>query len=210
MLLRFDSRFKFYDLRIMNLKLPFTIYHSQNKGKSTGFTLIELLVAISIIGIVSVMSVNLLFTTVISRARQGSIQTTSEDVRNFINLLTQSVKEANTITLVGTTEIGTKQIKTSASGTDYICRTFKWSDWLGKKSIVYAEDNSVNCEPPTTGLSPIIDSKTDLNDPYYTEITSLNISQNDQMITLILSGNHKDPFGQHDFSYNTNISRRLD
>src|SRR3989344_6901315 len=101
-----------------------------------GFTLIELLVAVAIIGVLSVVSVNLLFSTVLSRARQGSIQSSSEDVRNFISLLSKSVKESNKVDVVSATEIVT---------TGTICRTFH----LEGTSILLAQDNSSGCVPPT-------------------------------------------------------------
>ncbi len=171
----------------MNI-IPLLTTHNLTLKK--GFTLIELLIAVGIIGIISVVTVNLLFSTVLNRSRQNSIQYSSEDVRNFMELMSKNIKEANSVDLISPTEIKI---------TGYDCRTFH----LEGTSVAMAVDTtSPVCTPP---ISNSTDPKITDKDTY---VDVLNISKSGSTITVVISGKHKDSFGQHDFSYNTLITKR--
>jgi prepilin-type N-terminal cleavage/methylation domain-containing protein len=165
-----------------------------NSSRKNGFTLIELLVAASIMGIISIVSVKLLFSTVLGRARQNSILTSSEDVRNFVSKLTTAVKEADQINLVSSTEL---QIEGST------CYTFK----MESSSLKYAADDTADCVPPGT-LETVTDSSVEINSPGGTIPAIFEVD--DSKVDLKLSGKTKDSFGNHEFSYETTVVKRTD
>jgi prepilin-type N-terminal cleavage/methylation domain-containing protein len=154
-----------------------------------GFTLIELLVAASIMGIVSLISVKLLFSTVMGKARQGSVMVSSGDAQAFLESLSKTVKEAKRINVDSTTEI-------SSEGT--VCRTFRKSGEV----IEMAEDTSTDCSAPSAGFMQITSTNTHIN--------NLNITKTDGVIDVAVSGYTEDYFGKHDFMYNTTIVKRTD
>lgn len=160
-----------------------------------GFTLIELLVAAAIIGVISIVSVNLLYTTVLTRARQDSIKASSEDVRSIFGNLSESIIQSDTVKLVGSTEISTKK---EVEGADPdICRTFK----LNGTTVELAEDISDGCSYPTSGFLVVTDPNTTVN--------VFDITETDNLFEITISGTHQDSFGEHDFNFNTSVIPRV-
>ncbi len=158
------------------------------------FTLIELLIAVGIIGIISVVTVNLLFTTVLNRSRQNSIQYGSEDARNFMELISTNVRESTSPVQVNPTLLKTY-------GTT--CRNFRLN--TSNFAFEIAEDASGSCNPSL--YNRLSDENTTIYAPGGTipNIFSLNGSE----VSIQISGNHKDPFGKHEFSYNTVVTQRI-
>ena len=101
---------------------------------NNGFTLIELLVAIAAVGVLATVSVNLLYSTVLSRSRQNSIATSSNDIRGFISGLTKDIKEANLVDVKSATEIRFEVL-------DDLCKTY----YLDDKSIKLAVNEISGC-----------------------------------------------------------------
>lgn len=167
----------------------YTKYDIRYTRRFAGFTLIELLIAASLVGIVSIVSVKLLFTTVVGKARQESIQMASQDVQVFVDLLTSTVKQAKRVTLASPTEISTE---------GSVCRAFR----LNGDSIEMAEDASSGCLAPTTGFTKLT------NENNYVE--SLVLTKNDYEVEISISGYTKDSFGKHEFSYDTTVVKRTD
>ena len=165
-----------------------------NLSIKKGFTLIELLIAASILGIISIVSVKLLFSTVLSRARQNSILTSSEDVRNFVSKLTTAVKEADNVNLISSTELQTDGIT---------CYTFK----MESGTLKYASDDTADCVPPSS-LEAITDSSVEIYEPggSVPPIFAIDGSK----VDLKLSGKTKDSFGNHEFFYETTVVQRID
>jgi prepilin-type N-terminal cleavage/methylation domain-containing protein len=162
-----------------------------------GFTLIELLVAASIMGIISTVSVKLLFSTVLGKARQNSIQISSDDIRNYVSKLSKAVKEADIIIPVSSSEL---QIKGNS------CYTFK----MESGSLKYASDSSSGCTPPSS-----LETVTNTGDVIYKPGDVVNgkvipsvFEVSDSKVDFKLSGKINDTFGKHDFSYNTIITKR--
>lgn len=159
----------------------------QKLAKSRGFTLIELLIAASIIGVISVISVKLLFSTVLSRARQESIQTSNEDARMIMELIGKTTREAKRLTVDTPTELSTE---------GNVCRTFR----LNGTDIEMAEDVTTDCFAPTSGFAKLNGDSTVIN--------SFSIVKNESEIELSLSGSTNDAFGKHDFSFDTVVVKR--
>lgn len=154
-----------------------------------GFTLIELLVAASLVGLVSVVSVKLLFSTVVSTARQQSIQVTSQDVQVLVDSLTKTLKESKRVIVTSPSEISTE---------GSTCLTYR----LVSHSIEMAEDTAAECVIPTSGFTKLTSDNT--------YVDSFSITKSDYEISIAVSGHTKDPFGKHDFSYTTSVVKRTD
>ncbi len=152
------------------------------------FTLIELLIAVAIVGVISVASVNLLFTTVLNRARQNSIQYASSDARNLIEIISKSIKQSTNVEASGS------QLKITAT----TCRTLH----LEGNSVLMATISTPSCVPPSASSGDL--KMTDVD----TIITSFVVAKIGDSISLLIAGNHKDAFGKHDFSYDTVITKR--
>lgn len=167
----------------------------KRKFGNEGFTLIELLVAAAIIGVISIVSVNLLYTTVLTRARQGSIKASSEDVRNIFEDLANSIRQSESASLVGSTQVS---IKKEIEGVEPdVCKTFR----LNGNSIEYAEEVNDGCSYPISGFSIITDPNTFVN--------IFNITQTGNLFEITISGFHKDPFGEHEFNFQTSVVPRV-
>ena len=162
---------------------------------NNGFTLIELLVAIAAVGVLATVSVNLLYSTVLSRSRQNSIATSSNDIRGFISGLTKDIKEANLVDVKSATEIRFEVL-------DDLCKAY----YLDDKSIKLAVNEISGCAPP----DPDPGTDKSVTSPS-TEVAVLEfspVSSDPESVNVKISGQSKDSFGTHDFSFETAVVPR--
>ena len=161
----------------------------------SGFTLVELLVATAIISVISIFGVNLLWDSLTSRAKQDSIETTSESFRTFLVTLTRSVQEANSINIPNTTSI---QI------TGKPCLTIRYN--LTDKSIEEAIDTTPTCVPPAAGASFIRLTREELKVQKF-ELSPTGFLPN--FISVKIEGLYKDSLGEHPFNFYSTITPRV-
>jgi prepilin-type N-terminal cleavage/methylation domain-containing protein len=177
---------------------------NKNIDNSTnGFTLVELLIAIAVFGIISVISVQGLYDIVSFRAKQQTIEDSSDSLRIITRQISKSVTEADRITIENT---GT----TLKTENEIECHTFTYESGniLHKisKSIEPTEDDpGTPCTPPTPGLTDAITSDD------YTNIDNFSLSpvgSNVQVVTLEITGQYTNSLGDHPINYSTTITRR--
>ncbi len=174
------------------------MYHAINKQDYknilTGFSLVELLVAIAIIGIISVISVQGLYDIVSIRAKQQTIEDSSDSFRVISRLITKSVIEAERVSIPNSQEI---RLVSDAS-----CQTIKYN---GTSSILYAKVSDPTCTPPILTEDDAITSGDFV-------ITSFSLSPTGNSVDIILlemTGHYKNSLGDHPIKYTTTISKRI-
>ena len=164
-----------------------------NINKNYGFTLVELLVAIGIIGIISVISTQLLWNTVTTRAKQESIEVSSENFRTFIKYLTNSIQEAGSINIPNSSTIEIK---------GKICRTIH----LKADKIEEAQSFAANCLPPDTSASYLRVTPVGVElDTYTFSPTGLNPDS----VTITIIGIYRDSLGEHPINFVTSVTPRI-
>ncbi len=166
--------------------------HTNQKG----FTLVELLISTLIVAGLSVVSVNMLYTTLSSRAKQTSVETSTDSVRVLYTTLSSAVEAAKSITVVNSTTI-------QITGTP--CRTIKYDN--PTKALVQAIDTSALCTAP------------EVIGPSYTGLTSNQIQiltfslsptgNAPSSVTISLTGTYKDSVTDHPFTYYTTVTPRI-
>jgi prepilin-type N-terminal cleavage/methylation domain-containing protein len=163
------------------------------KNKYSGFTLIEVLVAAAIIGVLSVVSIQLLFDTISVKSKQQTLETSSDNAYVVIEQIAKSVKEAKSINV---TDSGAK-IEIVGRLT---CVNYRFNSV--DNSVEKAVDSASVCIP--TAYSSI--SQSDF------KITNLSFSPVGPLpsnISILLEGEVKGTMGEHPFSYQTNIYPRV-
>lgn len=161
-----------------------------NTKKNQGLTLIELLIATAIMGIISLSSVRLLWGTLATRAKQHSIETSSDSSRFLISTITEAIQSSQSI---GVSSPFSSSI--TIKGTP--CRIIR----LNGNIIEQAIDDNVACNPVT--FKP-------MNQP---EISLQNLKFSPQgtppkAIKIEMSGVYKDSVTDHPFNYSTTVSVR--
>ncbi len=152
-----------------------------------GFTLIELLVGVAILSGISILSVQMLSDTLSSRAKQISIENTSDNFRLLINTLTKAIQEATNVEL---------ENPETLKITGEVCQTIK----LESGSIIQEIDQ--DCMPPAE-ITQIL-SKENI------QVQSLTFSQNTgSLVNIAIQGVYKDNLGEHPFNYETAVVSRI-
>jgi prepilin-type N-terminal cleavage/methylation domain-containing protein len=163
--------------------------------KSRGFTLVELLVATAIIGIVATISTQLLWDTVTNRSKQDSIEVSSENMRVFINNLTNYIQEADSINIPNDATI---EIKANT------CRTIRYNS--ADHNIEEAKITSDGCNAPdsTAIFSPLTQQDITIN-----SFGLLPTGPNPSILTLTIAGTYQDLGGEHPLNIVTTITPRV-
>lgn len=158
-----------------------------------GYTLVELLVAILIIAAISVISVNILWDSLTTRSKAYAIERSSDNFRQFIQTLTNSIYEAKAINIPSSGVI-------EISGDP--CMTLSFNS--GGNYIEGLSDLSTNCTPPTSGFERMTDESIIVarfdTQPVGNLPTDVNVE---------ITGVYKDSLGEHPFEYKTTIHPRV-
>lgn len=154
---------------------------------SSGFTLIELLVAVGIVGIISVISLRSLYDILVIRAKQESLEETSDTVRTFSRNLSSLIAEAKSIYVpAGGTEL---RIIGNTS-----CQTVKYD--AETKSILISNVNSDPCTPPDSNFQNVTEENMVINNLSFSpEGTQKGI------VIINVEGFYKNALDNHEFSY---------
>ena len=171
------------------------MYHAikYKKQHKPGFTLVELLVAIAIIGIISIVGVRILYDVVSIRAKQQTIEDSSDSFRVLARLITKSVMESQSVSVPNSHEL-------RIIGEDH-CQTIRYDPVTG--SILHSKITNP-CTPPDAGLIKL--TSDDL------VITNCNLSPTGvsvKVLSLELQGYYKNSLSNHPLVYKTTISSRL-
>jgi prepilin-type N-terminal cleavage/methylation domain-containing protein len=158
-----------------------------------GFTLIELLVAVGIIAVLSVLSTQLLFNTVTSRAKQQSIAESSTAFRSITQTLATSIMEAKKVSVP---DISTLKITANT------CKTYHYN--TTNKSLEVAEDINPSCIPPTSGFIRINNPDIEITKLEFTPVVSLS-----EKVNIVIEGESKNSLGSHPFSFSTTVVPRV-
>lgn len=159
--------------------------------KNNGFTLVELLVAAAVIGILAVVSTQMLFDTVTLRAKQNAIETTSDFSYLALESIISSIKSA-------------KNIEVKSGGAEIIIT--RSSDCLG-----FRFNNTDKTIEKTQTLSCPPSSYSKLT-PEGVQINSLTFAPEGTSLANVyisVSGEIKDAFSAHPFNFETNVFPRL-
>lgn len=171
-----------------------------NNNKS-GFTLIELLIAIAVFAIISIISVQGLYDIVSIRAKQQTIEDSSDSLRTIARLISKSVTEADRVAIENSGTL----LKTE---NNYECHTFQYSSGLilhkiSKSTEPTETDPGTPCTPPTPAITDTITTE-DLSIDSFT-VTSID---GNKAISLSITGSHTNSLGDHPIKYSTTIARR--
>ena len=176
------------------------MYHVIKKDKTRkqkGFTLVELLIAIAIIGTISVISVQLLYDIVSIRAKQQTIEDSSDSFRIVSRLISKSIMEARYISIQDTgTSVQIIQ--------DESCQTISYN--LENSSIRYKSTDSTSC---ANIASLTADDNITSNDLIITKFLLSQLDEKARVILFEMEGYYKNSLGNHPINYTTTITRRI-
>lgn len=176
----------------MRLNLKLMSHVTKNIG---GFSLVELLVATAIIGIISVIGVQLLWDTLTTFSKQNSIEASSENLRTFIDNFTNDIQEAKSISVPNSNTIEI---------TGDICRTVKYNPT--QKWIEEAYDRVVPCTPPdSSALFVKVTQEEILIDKF--EILPVGLLP--KTVFFQIEGFYRDSLGEHPIKFSSNITPRV-
>lgn len=162
-----------------------------------GFTLVELLVAIAILGGLSLVGVQLLWDTLITRSKQYSIEESSDNFRLFASTLTKSIQSAATVSIPDSSTI-----KITGSP----CRTLRFN--FLAKTIEEAQKEAIGdppvCSPPDTGFIAVTKDKLTIQSVEFSPVSVLPSST----ITIKIQGFYKDTQGEYLINFETTVTPR--
>lgn len=168
-------------------------YDNQGIAVNYGFTLIELLIAALIIGVLSIISIQLLFDTVTVKSKEYALTSSSDEAFRLMENFASSLKAAKSIDV----KAGGKQVDFTTSDS---CVSYRYN--TANKSIELAEDSIASCNPSI-----------------YIQITSSGFTIDDfslspegalpENINIAVEGEIKDPLSSHPFKYETNVFPRI-
>lgn len=155
---------------------------SQNTSHQYGFTLLEFLVSVGILAIISAVLMQSLYTVLVIRSKQQSIETTAAQSRLVFDDITKSVSNAISITVTAN--------RLDVRGTP--CISYRFVSPIMEK----ATDATLACAP--TAFSPL--TTPDINVTMFTAVKNANGS-----VSLVMTGQFQDQFGSHDYQYQTSV-----
>lgn len=159
----------------------------RTKKQNLGFTLLDLLISVGILGGIGIIIVGSLYTILITRSKQQSIEATAASSRALLTTLTNAIVEADQVTVPAADTI---QIKGAP------CRSIRKNGLQLEQAL----DISVPCVAPTSGWT--------IFTPVNITVSSFVVSKVGKSIQIQMSGNYKDAFGTHDFDYQTSATPR--
>lgn len=151
--------------------------------------------AVAIIAVISIVSVQTLYDGVAIRAKQYSLETSSESSRIFLKKITKAIIEAGNISV----SADNHEIEIVDEN---MCRMYVFDS--ANKRILYSETMGQICTPPVAGSKGIMDDEI--------EITKLTFSPAGESVTFIdleIDGIFKDSLGNHPIRYKTSITPRM-
>lgn len=156
---------------------------------SDGFTLLELVVALGIFGSIGIVIVGTLYTVLVIRSKQQSIETSSHAARAVLTTVTNAILVA-------------KHVSVPSSDTVRItgeqCRTIRKNG----SNLEQAVDISPTCTPPTSGFVVFT--------PDGVSVTAFAVVMTgSDAVQISFSGTYIDAFGSHDFNYQTSATPRV-
>lgn len=161
----------------------------------SGFTLVELLVATAILGIISVIGVELLWDTLTTSSKQNSIEVSSENLRTFIDNFTNDIQQAKSISVPD---------KYTIEITGDTCRTIKHN--AIQKWIEEAHDQSVPCVPPdSTAFFTKVTQEGVVIDKFEISPTGLLPGT----VFFQIEGAYKDSLGEHPIKFRSSVTPRV-
>jgi len=160
---------------------------SRNTNK-LGFTLLEFLVSIGILSTISVVLVGILYTILIVRSKQQSIEISDTAARTVFTTITNAIESAsasptfasNTLSIIGNP-----------------CRLIQFIPTPG--ILQQAVNPSPGCLPVPAGTLT----------PSNVQISEFSITNNGNVVIATMGGTYKDSFGSHDFRYQTSVVPRI-
>lgn len=177
---------------ILGLILTKTPLRENFFNTKQGFTLIELLVATVIIGILSIVSTQMLFDAISIKSKQNAIQTSNDTGYVILEQITRNVRQAQSINIPtnDSIEITYKSI----------CINYRYN--LTNLSIEKAQETNPPCNPSVyTIITP-----EELN------VTNVNFSplgESPENVSVLIEGEIKDSLGAHPIKYQTNVKTRI-
>lgn len=160
------------------------------KLRSDGFTLIELLVALAVFGGISIAIVGSLYTILITRSKQLSIETSASMSRAVLTTITNGI-------------VGARQVAIPSPDTIEMtgspCRTIRKNGSIIEQAI----DDTASCVPPGSGFAQFT--------PDGITVTSFTamLDSGGGAINIEFGGTYSDSFGSHDFEYTTSAVPRI-
>ena len=163
------------------------------KKDRNGFTLVELLVAVAILGIISTISVQMLYDGVTLRAKQYSLETSSESIRMFVKQISTAIIGSENIS------ISEDHSKIDITREDD-CETYAFAD----QTIKYSKTTGDTCTPPDSVVPYLLNE----------EISISNLSFSSEgdpprVVNIYLEGVYKDSLGDHPIKYMTSVTPRI-
>lgn len=163
-------------------------------SKKNGFTLIELLIAIAVMGIITIGAVKTLYDILVIRAKQQSLENTSDNFRSLLQLVTTSIHEAQYVSVTDNNEVRIVG--------PYVCRTIKFDPATG--IVAQAEDAETPCTPPDSNFKNITGSNLIISNFTFSPIGTGNT-----FINIDIEGTYRNSLGDHPVKYQTTITPRL-
>lgn len=152
----------------------------------------EMIIAVAIFGGLSVISVQALWDTLSTRAKQYSIESATATLRPMLSILENSITAASQSSVLSATEL-------QIVGTT--CRTIKL---VGTAIVQQVSTVAPPCTAPTSGTFETLT-------PSGYEVSSFTLSPtgSPDLINIYIKGQYKDSLGVHPFEATTSASARV-
>jgi len=164
--------------------------------KNNGFTLIELMVATVIMAAVSLVSVQMLWSTVLVRSKQQSIEDSSDDIRQILSKISKNIVSAKKI--ISVTDYNMQIVDNS----DYCHKIYLQSSVIIESN--YSDSGCVNIISPTLNLTSVKITNVSENPP----VPLFKKESGNNLITITIVGKIKDNLGEHTISAATSAVPR--